>query len=524
MTKEEIDVAAAKGNKKPNIEINQLELGDLTSFFKKHLNIDLYRPKNLKFDFVILSDDKDPVYFSNGEFISMICEKIEKSGLVFYWITLDDKGNTRTNFVDWEKASSKRIKFINVEFRPRRGPIWKGEIYESFDYRNVFVPPETLGMSEDIEIPELFDKLIDHMFGDSREHFLNWLGYYYQTLEKSRTTWLCKGEQGVGKGVLNKVLELIFSKRYVYNTSSPKGLTAGFNADYRDRLFLIFDEVDFNSLPKSMGKVDGVLKKLIVEDSMNLELKGGDVILYPFETNLMFFSNKENPLEIDEGDRRFNVVSIPHKLNQTDWWIDDITDKALFKEIPGICAWLGNLTVSKSKYNFVLKNQAKAEMIEDNLSDVDVFFGKILSNDSEWFQGFPRLHEHELTGGRSISHAYNIEKNWFKKEMLHGKSVCRIGSTEMKAVFKLIFKDTLKSRDIVKHLGEVKARAYKYTDKNGATRNSTFFGVAIPWIDKVPHLKLVVEPLDVEMEEILGVVEAEENQIYTPPAPSWVSA
>ncbi len=81
----------------------------------------------------------------------------------------------------------------------------------------------------------------------------------------------------------------------------------------------------------------------------------------------MFFSNKDNPLEIADADRRYNVCQTGLNLDKLSWWDKEKTYQDIMLELPEIAVYLASFEIDMKKYNEVYDTVARQEMINASL-------------------------------------------------------------------------------------------------------------------------------------------------------------
>lgn len=178
---------------------------------------------------------------------------------------------------------------------------------------NQFVMPKLMrpGMAKAGKYP-LIQHAIDSAVGrgEIQEHFLNWLAVVLQHRIKTKTSWILHGTYGTGKGVLiNDVLAPVMGTEYC-GTIRASALQSSFDGWKENKLLMLIDEIEADIFDK--GNMEGDLRNLITEPIVTIHKKG--VNMYQAESfiNLIFASNKPQPVHIPMGDRRFNVGVYQH--------------------------------------------------------------------------------------------------------------------------------------------------------------------------------------------------------------------
>ena len=118
---------------------------------------------------------------------------------------------------------------------------------------------------------------------------------------------MLSGTQGTGKGSLvSDVLTPLIGEEYVCATDLP-ALQGDFNGFIEGKLLVLIDESEASEL-RERRKVMARLKRLVTERSIQINRKGQNQYTALNRANFILASNKYDPVEVDAGDRRFNVA------------------------------------------------------------------------------------------------------------------------------------------------------------------------------------------------------------------------
>jgi hypothetical protein len=201
---------------------------------------------------------------------------------------------------------------------------------------NTFVLPPLMRAGKKTNYP-LIQKVLDHAVGTGpvQEHFLNWLAVVLQHRVKTKTAWILHGTEGTGKGVImNNVLKPIM-QQYLVMTRVDE-LISEFNGWTERALIAFIDEIEVDALEQ--GKpTEGKIRNLITEPTLSIRRMRTNAYNAPNYTNLILSSNKNHPMRIPPGDRRFNVAQFqPVRFRTT---VHEI-EVELPKEVPGFAHYL----------------------------------------------------------------------------------------------------------------------------------------------------------------------------------------
>lgn len=144
------------------------------------------------------------------------------------------------------------------------------------------------------------------------EYVLNWMAFCVQRPgSRPEVALVFRGGQGTGKGTAIRALLKIFGRNSLHITQ-PRHLTGNFNSHLRYALFVFVDE-GFWAGDKSG---EGVLKGLITEPTLTIEMKGRDVFDAPNRLKLAFASNSGWVVPAGADERRYCVVDVPNTRAQ----------------------------------------------------------------------------------------------------------------------------------------------------------------------------------------------------------------
>jgi hypothetical protein len=131
-----------------------------------------------------------------------------------------------------------------------------------------------------------------------------------------------RGRQGTGKGVLCSQFGSLFGPHFI-QVSQASHLTGHFNSHLKDKLVVYADEAFW----AGDKKAEGVLKAMITEDTIQIEMKGKDVITFRNHIRLMVSSNHDWVVPAGNDERRFFVVDVGDKRIQDRAYFGAIVDQ-----------------------------------------------------------------------------------------------------------------------------------------------------------------------------------------------------
>jgi len=172
--------------------------------------------------------------------------------------------------------------------------------------------------------PDISQVLLN-LVGGNREHFaflVDWIAAPLQTLhlygrpQKMRTAIVLHGDEGAGKGTLERILKLLYGSWNVA-VLGQNALESRFHEQLIDKLFVVANEV-ISSTNRS-AETQNLLKPWVTDDEIPLEGKHKAATKAANRFNIMFTSNDEKPVIVPKKDRRYTVFKtgpiLPQKLS-----------------------------------------------------------------------------------------------------------------------------------------------------------------------------------------------------------------
>lgn len=282
-----------------------------------------------------------------------------------------------------------------------------------FDQRTVnkFVLPAALRTQHKPGKYPLIQRIIDSAVGTGpiQEHFLNWLACIFQYRCKTGTAWILHGTQGTGKGlIVERILMSIFGG-YVghINASSLKG---DFMSFHEHRLITFIDEIEVDMFEEK-SVVESKLKNMIVDVNDKIHRKGVDEYSVPSFHNMIFGSNKDQPVSIPRDDRRFNVAKYqPNPLRIT---LEEI-EKVLPRETPAFINYMMTRKADRTIARQILQTDDRAAVQALSITSVDEFAQDITGGNLEkLFEYMPdekALQEHAIVNPAASAYAYLLKR------------------------------------------------------------------------------------------------------------------
>ena len=263
-------------------------------------------------------------------------------------------------------------------------------------YRNLFKPSRLLRLNQQPQVVPLnIFYLIAHLVQYDITRFfvfINWLAAFFQTLKKSQVAMLFKGKQGAGKGTLFKVIEELFGQTYCKQINGDSLKSNYLGSFIENTLFLNFDEISYKTIGKS--SFGGFLKAIITNDEVTSEKKGINMAK-PTKAyaQTILFSNVDNPVEIEQSDRRFTVFTTAGNIKETNFFghgTFQSFEQAINSEIEDFAMYLKLFQVDTTQANSVFETPEKMLMVNNTANQLQWLVNAIVMNDWQYFEALKR--------------------------------------------------------------------------------------------------------------------------------------
>ncbi len=144
--------------------------------------------------------------------------------------------------------------------------------------------------------------------GDEKlsDYLLAWMADCVQNRSRRPgVSVVLRGRQGTGKGIFCSQFGALFGRHFI-QISQAAHLTGNFNSHLKDKLVVHADETFW----AGDKKAEGVLKSLITEDTIQIEMKGKDLVTFKNYMRLIVSSNNDWVVPAGSEERRFFVLDV----------------------------------------------------------------------------------------------------------------------------------------------------------------------------------------------------------------------
>lgn len=235
-----------------------------------------------------------------------------------------------------------------------------------------------------------FVELINSLSGfdeNNSKYFKHWLAHMFQKMgERPGVNIFLYGTQGIGKGILMKILRMLLEPYYLH-LSNDLPFSGQFNSCLANKILIFLDEAVFSGDVKVANK----LKGFTTEDTYMINGK------YAMDYNIENFariigaSNNENIVSVEKGERR-NVV-----FNSSDKYKGSTNKGGFFYELLEfikdennvnlIYNWLIQRDISDFRVKDIPQTKAMANVAKLNFKLFDKYLIDVFNGEYEFEVG-----------------------------------------------------------------------------------------------------------------------------------------
>jgi hypothetical protein len=149
-------------------------------------------------------------------------------------------------------------------------------------------------------------------------YIMRWAAWTVQNPDKpAEVALVFRGGKGTGKGTFCRWLTTLFGQHGM-QIFSPAHLTGRFNSHLRDCIMLFADE----AIAPNDSTAESVLKGLLTEPLLTIEVKGRDVMQSPNYLHVVMASNAEWVAPVSADERRFAMFDVSDEVARNKAWFD----------------------------------------------------------------------------------------------------------------------------------------------------------------------------------------------------------
>jgi hypothetical protein len=216
------------------------------------------------------------------------------------------------------------------------------------------------------------------------EYFLNWLAAALQLRRKLSTAWVFSGVPGTGKGLFyDHILRPMIGENYARKKRIDH-LEDKFDAHMAETLFVVFDEFRLADA-RDGGKTLNKIKDEIAAETGEVRAMRQESVTRRLWANYLFFSNHNDTMRIEEGDRRFNIA--PPQMTKLQHRYPEIIAELprIEEELPRFASFMMNYAINEQAARTCLENEAKERMKENAMGWHEQYCLALRRGDLDYF-------------------------------------------------------------------------------------------------------------------------------------------
>ena len=217
-------------------------------------------------------------------------------------------------------------------------------------------------------------------------YIIHWMADAIQNpTERPGVALVLKGKQGTGKGIFARGFGYLFGNHFLHLFHGSH-LTGHFNSHLKDKLMIFADEAVWGGDKKA----EGMLKGLITEPSIPIEMKGKDVFTVSNFSRIIISSNNDWVVPAGAEERRFCVIEPGDTMMQNSKYFKSIQEELNNGGYEAMLYDLQNIDLEGMDLRKFPKTNALSIQKSMSSSDVEKFWedrlydGSTISDQDEW--------------------------------------------------------------------------------------------------------------------------------------------
>lgn len=286
-----------------------------------------------------------------------------------YYFKVADKFGENIDFFDMWRQDKTRKSIERIDFKPTDDP----NVYVlpiNFVYEKTQPPADTK------EILQMFEELLSLNTGHNpvlRDYVRNYLAHLLQQpLDLPGVALIFTGKKGTGKDtMIDFLMEFVLGYKYSHNYENNNDFFEKHDLGRKDKFLVKIEEAD-RVLCMSNASV---LKSRITSKTETFNPKGMGKITVSNYIRLIATTNKPNPVEMNDGERRFVIIpTSSDKKGDHEYWIK--IRKVLFNPEAGrvIADYLSSHDISNYNPRVLPYNEYQNAIVKSEMSADEQFF------------------------------------------------------------------------------------------------------------------------------------------------------
>jgi hypothetical protein len=238
-----------------------------------------------------------------------------------------------------------------------------------------------------------------------------------------------RGQQGVGKGVFVNMFARLFGPHFIQVTQSSH-LVGNFNGHQKDKLLVFADEAFW----AGNKQAEGVLKGLVTEDTLSIEMKGVDVGQFPNFIRLILATNNEWVVPASAEQRRFVVIDASAARMQDTAYFGAVIQQMENGGLAALMHHLQSLDLEGVNLRKIPQTDALADQKLRSLDSVATWLHGCLNNggieeaetsSSTYFHDWPKTFKTVRMYNAYLGHCKRVGQSHPVRNTVFGKSLTK---------------------------------------------------------------------------------------------------
>jgi hypothetical protein len=253
-------------------------------YYKRKEYFELFHAKIIEPPLFLRKGSKKVDFYSHNAFVKLYCNL---NGFIGEWI---------------KDSFMKTYEYVDFLPPPRYCPSTTFNLFQGLAGDDIKVDESLVDEKVAIFIKQFW--LLCGKDDKGLEYVLNYLAHIIQkTGELPRTSIVFKSKQGTGKNVAWEMFaNKLLGERYLLVSSKMDDVLGRFPL-INQKLLVILDETNSTTAFSNSDQI----KSYITSETLTYEKKGVDGITILNTGRMIFFTNNDNSVKIEESDRRFSV-------------------------------------------------------------------------------------------------------------------------------------------------------------------------------------------------------------------------
>jgi len=337
---------------------------------------------------VVLTEKRDP------NFQRMTFE-LSSAGDLYNWYANAPAPKGGNNKGEWWFKHAARRQYESVSFVPGGGSPESYNLWRGFG-----VQPAPGDCSLYLEMIE--DVICSGDKALARYVFAWMANAVQKPAERPGVVLVFKGIQGTGKGVTAREFGALFGAHFLHLQHA----VGRFNSHLANTLLLFADECFWAGDKQH----EGVLKALITEPTLPIEVKGKDIISVPNYVRILMASNKDWVVPAALDDRRFCVIDVSEKRAKDEKYFAAIHSQMVNGGAAALLHYLLTLDIADVNLRAIPATAARTEQQMRSLDPITAFWYARLQNGSQ-FETAADWKEEVVTGELFAEFAKEAQRN-----------------------------------------------------------------------------------------------------------------